>query len=90
MRPLSASRVLLALSLAACATPSTAGLTPWDQARKGFSDTVYDRDLREMLDDANRRVGLSYLEQRGQNARARLAAALAELTPYYDTRPFGK
>jgi hypothetical protein len=138
--PLSAWLVLLAVSLAACATPSTAGLTPWDQARvtglsqqvladanalhlallqqgrgsgrlqqlaiaiqqqsaalaahleagKGFPDTVYSyRDLREMMDDANMRVGTSYLEQPGQDAWARLAAALAELTPYYDTRPFG-
>ncbi len=138
---LAAPLALLALALAACATPSTAGLTPWDQERvtelsqqvlaranawhlsllqqgrgsgrlqqlaiaiqqqsaslaahleagKGFPDTVYSyRDLRELMDDADVGVDASYLEQPGQDAWARLAAALAELTPYYDTRPFGK
>ena len=133
--------LFLALMMAACATPSTVGLTAWDQVRvtdlsqqllaranrwhfsliqqgrgsgrlqrlavaiqqqsaslaahleagKSFSETVYSyRDLRELMDDADVGVDASYLEQPGQDAWGRLAASMAEITPYYDTRPFGK
>jgi hypothetical protein len=60
------------------------------EAGKGFSDTVYSyRDLREMLDDADEGVDQSYLEQPGQDAWAKLSGLMAQITPYYDTRPFG-
>jgi hypothetical protein len=129
------------LALAACATPSTEGLQPWDQARvtllsrellgaantwhltllqqgrgsgrlqmnavaiqqqaaalaghleagKGFADTVYSyRDLREMLDDAHEGVDRTFIEAPTERAWQRLTAVMTQITPYYDTRPFGQ
>jgi hypothetical protein len=131
----------LALALGACSTvPSTAGLTPWDQARvttlsqqllaganrwhlaliqqgrgsgrlqqssvaiqeqaaslaahleagQGFAGTVHSyRFLRELMDDADDGVDRTSLEQPAQDAWQGLSAAVAEITPYYDTRSFG-
>ncbi len=68
----------------------SAALAAHLEAGKGFSDTVYSyRDLRELLDDADEGVDQSYLEQPTAAAWNKLSELMGQLTPYYDTRPFG-
>jgi hypothetical protein len=60
------------------------------EAGQGFAETVRSYQfLRELMDDADDGVDRTSLEQPAEDAWQSLRGAVAEITPYYDTRSFG-
>jgi hypothetical protein len=68
----------------------SAALAAHLEAGRGFQETVDSYgDLRELMDDADEHVDQTDLEDPTQAVWTKLSGLMTQITPYYDTRPFG-